>query len=59
MGMPLKHKGAARSPYNYIAERVLSKLAGWKARFLSFAGRTVLVKSILTAIPNYVMQGAT
>lgn len=53
LGMPLKHKGAARSQYNYIAERVLSKLAGWKARFLSFSGR-----SVLTAIPNYVMQGA-
>ena len=56
--MPLKHKGAARSQYNYIAERMLSKLAGWKARFLSFAGRCVMVKSVLTAIPNYVMQGA-
>ena len=57
LGMPLKHKGAARSQYNYIAERMLSKLAGWKARFLSFAGRCVLVKSVLTTIPNYVMQG--
>jgi len=27
LGMPLKHKGAARSQYNYIAQRVLSKLA--------------------------------
>ena len=58
LGMPLKHKGAARSQYNYIAERMLSKLVGWKARFLSFAGRCVLVKSVLTTSPNYVMQGA-
>ena len=57
LGMPLKHKGAAKSQYNYIAKRMLSKLAGWKARFLSFAGRCVLVKSVLTSIPNYVMQG--
>ena len=27
LGMPLKHKGTARAQYNYIAERVLSKLA--------------------------------
>ena len=58
LGMPLKHKGAARSQYNYIAERMLSKLAGWKTGFLSFAGRCVLVKSVLTTIPNYVMQDA-
>lgn len=36
----------------------MSKLAGWKAGFLSFAGRTVLIKSVLSAIPTYVMQGA-
>lgn len=35
----------------------MNKLAGWKAKFLSFAGRTVLVKSVMSAIPNYVMPG--
>ena len=42
---------------NFIAERVMNKLAGWKAKFMSFAGRYVLVKSVMFAIPNYVMQG--
>ena len=35
----------------------MGKLAGWKAKFLSFAGRAVLVKAVMSAIPNYVMQG--
>ena len=35
----------------------MNKLAGWKAKFLFFVGRTVLVKSVMSAIPNYVMQG--
>ena len=35
----------------------MSKLAGWKAKYLSFAGRTVLIKSVMSAVPNYVMQG--
>ena len=39
-------------------KRVMSKLAGWKAKFLSFAGRAVLIKSVMSAIPNYMMQGA-
>ena len=39
-------------------KRVMSKLAGWKAKFLSFAGRAVLIKSVMSAILNYVMQGA-
>ena len=58
LGFPLNHKGAARNRFNFIAERVISKLMGWKARFLSFVGRTVLVKSVMIAIPNHVMQGA-
>ena len=39
-------------------KRVISKLAGWKAKFLYFTGRAVLIKSVMSVIPNYVMQGA-
>ena len=54
---PLRHKGVARNPYKFMVEKVMSKLAGWKAKYLSFAGRTVLIKSVMFAIPHYVMQG--
>ena len=57
LGFPLNHKGGAWNRYNFVVERVISKLSGWKSKFLSFAGRTVLVKSVTAAIPNYVMQG--
>lgn len=36
---------------------MISKLSRWKAKFLSFVGRTVLIKSIMVVIPNHVMQG--
>ena len=36
---------------------VMKKLAGWKTKFMSFARRVVLVKFVMSAIPNYVMQG--
>ena len=29
----------------------------WKAKFLSFASRSVLIKSVMAAMPNHVMQG--
>lgn len=54
---PLKHQGVPRNRYNFIVERVMSKLAGWKAKFLSFAGRAILIKSVMSVIPNYMMQG--
>ena len=59
LGFPIKHKGVPRNRLNFIVERVMNKLAGWKARFLSFAGRSILVKSVMSSIPNYVMQAAT
>ena len=57
LGFPLNHKGATRNRYNFFVERVTSKLSGWKAKFLSFVGRTVLIKSVMAAIPNHLMQG--
>ena len=58
LGFPLKHRGVPRNPYNFIVERVMNKLAGWKAKYLSFVGRVVLIKSVMSTIPNHVMQGA-
>lgn len=57
LGFPLKHKGASRRQFNFVADRVMNKFAEWKIKFLSFASRAVLVKSVMLAIPNYIMQG--
>ena len=40
-----------------MVDKVMHKLSGWKAKFLSFAGRAVLIKSVMSAIPNHIMQG--
>ena len=57
LGFPLKHKGTGRNQYNFVVDRIISKLTGWKSKLLSFASITVLVNSVMTAIPKYVMQG--
>ena len=57
LGFPINHRGAARNRFSFVVDRVMNKLVGWKEKFLSFVGRTVLVKSIMSTIPNYVMQG--
>ena len=55
LGFPLKRRRATRGQFNFVVEKVLTKLVGWKTKFLSFAERTVLVNSVMNAIPNYVM----
>lgn len=52
LGFPINHKGVASNRLKFIAKRVMNKLAGWKVKFLSFAGRSVLVKSIMSVILN-------
>ena len=42
LGFPLKHVGFTSQEYNFIIEKVQSKLAGWKANLLSFAGQSFL-----------------
>ncbi|GAU31199.1 hypothetical protein TSUD_210560 [Trifolium subterraneum] len=36
--------------------RLKKRLYGWKSRFLSFGGRLVLLKSVLTSLPVYVLS---
>lgn len=42
LGFPLKQHGSSKHDFDFVIERVQSKLAGWKAHILSFVGRVVL-----------------
>ena len=42
LGFPIKHSGLTANDFNFVVERIQSKLAGWKANLLSMAGRVVL-----------------
>ena len=55
LGLPSpvgKHKKAS---FDYIKERIWRKLQGWKEKLLSQAGREVLIKAVVQAIPTYSM----
>ncbi|XP_024636621.2 uncharacterized protein [Medicago truncatula] len=39
-----------------IVNRIKSRLSGWNSRFLSFGGRLVLLKSVLTSLPVYALS---
>jgi hypothetical protein len=36
--------------------KIRTRLSGWNSRFLSFGGRLVLLKSVLTSLPVYTLS---
>lgn len=56
LGVPLINGRVTTTTYRYILEKVQAKLAGWKAKSLSLAGRITLATSVLTSLPLYTMQ---
>jgi len=55
LGVPTITGRVTKSTYQSILDKVANRLAGWKTKCLSLAGRTTLIQSTIAAIPAYVM----
>ena len=55
LGLPSFVGRGKKASFNYIKERVWRKIQGWEVKLLSQAGRKVLIKSVIQAIPTYTM----
>lgn len=56
LGIPLGADPKNISSWNGIVDRVERKLSGWNSRSLSWAGRVVLINSVLSSLPIYFMS---
>lgn len=56
LGLPLVLGRSKKSIFSYIKERVTKKIKSWKSKFLSAAGKEVLLKSVVQALPVYTMS---
>ncbi|CAJ2652404.1 unnamed protein product [Trifolium pratense] len=56
LGLPSMVGRSKKETFNYIKDRVWRKINSWSSKCLSKAGREVLIKSVLQAIPSYVMS---
>jgi len=53
LGIPLSVKRLRKSDLQPLIDKVYDRLPSWKSKFLSKAGRAVLIKSVLSAIPTH------
>jgi hypothetical protein len=52
LGLPALIGRSRVSSFNFIKERIWAKLNGWKEKFLTHAGKEVLLKAVIQAIPT-------
>jgi hypothetical protein len=51
LGLPLHFRTVRRVDFQPLIDKINNRLAGWKGRMLSKAGRETLVKAVLSAQP--------
>jgi len=56
LGLPALVERYKKADFNYIKERVWKKMQVWNEKLLSQAGREVLIKAVVQAIPTYTMS---
>ena len=55
LGLPMVGGKSKVGTFREIHERIANKVMGWKEKFLSKAGREILIKTVAQAIPTYSM----
>ncbi|XP_039682999.1 uncharacterized protein [Medicago truncatula] len=56
LGLPIRGNPRRLLFWEPIVNCIKSRLSGWHSRYLSFGGRLILLKSVLTALPVYALS---
>jgi len=56
LGIPMHHRQLLNNDWRKVEERFEKKLTCWKAKHLSYGGRLVLLNSVLSSLPMFMMS---
>jgi len=56
LGIPMHHRQLLNNDWRKVKERFEKKLTCWKAKHLSYGGRLVLLNSVLSSLPMFMMS---
>ncbi|XP_030477324.1 uncharacterized protein LOC115694334 [Syzygium oleosum] len=56
LGIPSDWGQSKKEMFAWVLARVHSKLEGWNARLMSKAGKEILIKTVVQALPQYAMS---
>ncbi|XP_023644538.1 uncharacterized protein LOC111832446 [Capsella rubella] len=56
LGLPESLGGAKTQVFSFVRDRLNTHINGWSAKLLSKGGKEVMIKSVASALPTYVMS---
>lgn len=56
LGLPNMVGQRKRQPFQNIKDNIAQKIESWSSRVLSQGGKEIFIKSVLQAVPSYVMS---
>ena len=56
LGIPLHYDKLRREDIQPLVDKIMKRMAGWRGKLLSYAGRILLIKTCLASIPVYLLS---
>jgi hypothetical protein len=56
LGIPLHYTKLSREDPQPLVDKIIKRIAGWRGKLLSRAGRIILIKTCLAGIPVYLLS---
>ena len=56
LGLPMVGGKAKINTFKDLGEKITRRVMGWKEKYISKAGKEILIKTVAQAIPTYIMR---